>query len=265
MRLAWSSDVHLNHVALPAWEDWVGEIRSAGADALLISGDLSEADDVVFQLRRIAETFDVPTYFVLGNHDFYFSSIGDTRRQVASVAREHSRLEYLTDVQPINLGNESYLIGDDGWADAIHGDFENSPVRLNDFPAIADFSESPRSTWQQTMRRLGRESADRLSDKLAMLSSSARQILVSTHVPPYREACLYDGKPANDDWAPFFICAQVGEVLHRFALDHPHIELTVLCGHTHHAGEVSVLANLKVLVAAAEYGKPRLERVLGVR
>jgi hypothetical protein len=37
---------------------------------------------------------------------------------------------------------------------------------------------------------------------------------------------------------------------------HPECEMTVLCGHTHSSGEVSVLPNLRVVTGGAEYGSP---------
>ena len=40
--------------------------------------------------------------------------------------------------------------------------------------------------------------------------------------------------------------------------------MTVLCGHTHSAGEAQVLPNLRVLTGGAEYGRPELQRVLAV-
>jgi hypothetical protein len=40
--------------------------------------------------------------------------------------------------------------------------------------------------------------------------------------------------------------------------------LLVLCGHTHSGGEVQVADNLRVLTGEAEYGKPRINRILEV-
>ncbi len=45
---------------------------------------------------------------------------------------------------------------------------------------------------------------------------------------------------------------------------HPDREMTVLCGHTHGEGEAQILPNLKVLTGGAEYGKPKVQRVLAV-
>src|SRR3954452_20529740 len=43
---------------------------------------------------------------------------------------------------------------------------------------------------------------------------------------------------------------------------HPGCEMTVLCGHTHSPGEASILPNLRVLTAGADYGRPVVQRIL---
>ena len=261
MRLAWTSDIHLNHVNFQAWDDWAGEINRCRPDAIVITGDLSEGEDVSFQLRRISETFDADVYFVLGNHDFYGTSISDGRRCVVSTAREIPSLHYLTDQSPVELTQGRFLIGDDGWGDATEGDYENSTVRLNDFTAIRDFCESESATWPRLLRDQGRQSAQRIAQKLNRVASQAREVVVATHVPPFRESCWYEGKTTDDHWAPFFVCGAVGTTLKQFAFENPQLRITVLCGHTHHGGTAQMAENLLVLTAGAEYGRPSVERV----
>lgn len=262
MRLAWTSDIHLNHADLKAWDAWTGEIREAAADGILITGDLSEADDLLFQLGRIAESLPGNIFFVLGNHDFYGSSIASTRRNVTSLVREIPSLCYLTDSAPVEMVPGRFLVGEDGWGDGVVGDFENSPVRLHDFQLIKDFKRVDPIDWPGLIREQGAESARRLKRKLAAVAKSAAEVLVATHVPPFRESCWYEGKTTDDYWAPFFVCGQVGDVLREFALENPTIQTTVVCGHTHHGGIAEIEPNLKVLTASAEYGSPRIERLL---
>lgn len=261
MRIAWTTDIHLNHVQMPAWDQWVKQLEQSGCDAIVITGDISEADDVGFQLRRIEETFDVPIYFVLGNHDFYGSSIGATRQATQAIARESDSLGYLTDCGPVELVNGVYLLGEDGWGDATEGDYESSFVRLNDFVAIKDFTRADRIDWPRLLNQLGAESAERLLEKLIALPAATREVLVATHVPPFRDACWYEGKTTDDNWAPFFVCGQVGHVLRRYAIEHPEIKITVLCGHTHNGGGATIEPNLIVHTAGADYGQPRVERI----
>lgn len=264
-RLVWVTDPHLNHAPLPAWERWIGAVASAQPVAgVVITGDISEADDVVFELERIAGELAVPIYFVLGNHDFYRSSIAQTRQNVIAASRGHPCLNYLADCDPIRVDDGVYLIGEDGWGDATQGDYENSLVRLNDFALIEDFAHSDPSRWKQMLVQQGAASAERLTDKLSQLPEDTQQIVVATHVPPFCESCWYEGKTTDQNWAPFFVCGSVGQVLEQASQARPHCTLTVLCGHTHHAGVAHIRDNLIVYTGAAQYGSPQVEGVLEI-
>lgn len=256
MRLAWITDPHFNFCGLDAWDGLVERLRRGGADAVLISGDISEGEDVAFQLRRLADTLVKPIYFVLGNHDFYQSGIVATRTAAAGLGREHPLLHYLTDLPTITLSDQVALIGEDGWGDATVGDFERSPVRLADFLAIDDFRDARTADWKAILQEQGRLSAERLRLKLAAAMATHSRVLVVTHVPPFREACWYEGRTTDDFWAPFFVCGQVGDVLREAAERHPACRLSVLCGHTHNAGVANLGERLSVFTAGAKYGEP---------
>lgn len=229
------------------------------AEAVLISGDISEGADVAFQLQRMAESIPRPIYFVLGNHDFYQSSIARTRQQVIELCREHPQLSYLSDCGPVSLSDDVVLLGDDGWGDATVGDYEGSLVRLNDFDRIEDFRRRDPQDWKSMLRHQGEESAARLRQKIDAIPQHVRSVLVTTHVPPFREACWYEGKTTDDNWAPFFVCGQVGRVLRESARERPDCRWTVLCGHTHNAGVATIAPNLIVYTGGADYGHPEVE------
>jgi Icc protein len=264
VRLAWITDPHLNHVPSERWQRWVDEVTAHGVDGIVITGDISEGDDVVPQLQRLARSLPMPIYFVLGNHDFYQSSIAATRQHVIAASREDRSLHYLTDTPPMQLAERAYLVGEDGWCDATEGDYEGSTIRLNDFSLIDDFRSGEESRWKQQLHDLGAESAERLGRKLEGLPGDARQVLVITHVPPYRDACWYEGKTTDDNWAPFFVCGQVGRALREASQSRPQCQFRVLCGHTHHRGIANMAPNLIVHTGAAQYGQPAIEGLVSI-
>ena len=59
-------------------------------------------------------------------------------------------------------------------------------------------------------------------------------------------------------------CGAVGEALVEIMAEHPDRQLTVLCGHTHGAGETQVMPNLLAITGGAEYGRPVVQRVFAV-
>lgn len=262
MRLAWVTDPHFDHVDLGVWGRWADNLIAHAPDALIVTGDLSEGEDASVQLRRLAETFARPIYFVLGNHDFYGSSIGSTRRRITDLSREIDYLHYLTDLGAISLTEHAVLVGDDGWGDASEGDYQNTTVRLNDFQRIDDFRLSPPEQWRAILQREGHDSAQRLAIKLAALPACVTDVLVATHVPPFRQACLYEGQVTDDNWAPFFVWGGVAPTLRSVANAHPHRMHHVLCGHTHHEGDVAILPNLHVHTGYSRYGTLDTEAML---
>jgi hypothetical protein len=56
-----------------------------------------------------------------------------------------------------------------------------------------------------------------------------------------------------------------GDILLKIMPSYPDGDLTVLCGHTHDAGQVNVSSNLHVRIGGALYGKPCLQDMLEVK
>lgn len=246
------------------WEQWVRKISALKADGMVITGDISEGDDVVPQLHRIASDINLPIYFVLGNHDFYGSTFQATRQNVIHACRDSSQLHYLTDLSALRVSAGTYLLGEDGWADGTVGNYEESTIHLNDFERIGDFKASGQFAWKQKLLDIGSDSAKRLRSKFEQLPTDTHQVLVLTHAPPFREACWYEGKTTDDNWAPFFVAGQVGNAIMDFCQRRPDCKTTVLCGHTHHAGVAKMTANLEVYTGAASLGRPDIEATITV-
>lgn len=263
--VGWVTDIHLNFVDMATYERFIQELQAAKLDAILLSGDISEAEDVTWQLQRLFESLRQPIYFVLGNHDFYHGSIEGVRQRVRQTCAATRSLCYLNDSPPVQLANDWVLCGEDGWADGRVGDYYRSIVRMNDFRLIKDLVGLDAQTRLRKLRRLGAESALRLSRQLRSAAKLGSRILVVTHIPPFRESCWYEGQQTDDNWAPFFVSGAVGWALKNFCNWYRKHEVLVLCGHTHHPGCVEILPNLCVWTGAAEYGKPMLYRVLDLK
>lgn len=232
------------------------QVNRLQCDLVIITGDISEGEDVAFQLQRLANSINRPIFFVLGNHDFYQSSIESTRCSLGNLARQHPLLHYLHDERVISLSSSVALVGEDGWGDATEGGYDRSMVMLNDFHLIDDFRQTPKTTWQQALQELGREAAVRLNAKLEEACQSHSAVLIATHVPPFRESCWYEGHTTDDNWAPFFVCGQAGAAIRKIAEKYTQVKFDVICGHTHHSGITTLLPNLTITTGPAVYGRP---------
>ncbi len=181
MRLAWCTDLHLNFVDLRGWEAWIDCLKSVEPDGLLISGDISEAEDLLFQLDRIDRALEIPIYFVLGNHDFYRSSIQRVRSSIRSAVATRSHWHYLTGSAAIQLTPDTVLVGHDAWGDASLGDFENSGVQLLDFDRIDDLRWLSRPALYERLRELGRDAVSTLEPAMVTaLARCSRMIVLTT-------------------------------------------------------------------------------------
>src|ERR1700730_5239121 len=93
------------------------------------------------------------------------------------------------------LDENIILSGQDGWADGRLGDYQNSRVALNDSRLIADlFQEKILGKYQllEKMQQLADEDAMKLEKDLEqVVSQNPKKIIVLTHVPPFKEACLH--------------------------------------------------------------------------
>ncbi len=269
MKLAWATDIHLNFLDDHERRQFLESLRGQ-ADALVVTGDIAESNSVGAALRQMGDMLEMPIYFVLGNHDFYRGSIAQTRAEVARLATESERLTYLTAGGVVELSPRTALVGHDGWADARLGDFWGSKVFLNDFVAIRELRlwkdefTLDKPSLRRMLEGLGDEAAAYLKSVLLPAAERYSQVIVATHVPPFREAAWHEGRSSGDDYLPFFACKAVGDVLLEVARSFPDCRILVLCGHTHGGGEVQVQENLRVLTGPAEYGKPKVERVLKV-
>jgi predicted phosphohydrolase len=261
MRVVWATDIHLNFLNAEGRAVFFSSIRDHHPDAVFVTGDIAEAPSLTRLLDEMRRSIQVPLYVVLGNHDFYYGSIGQVRRDLENWCRDQPGLTYLTTTGVVELTPTIALLGHDGWGDGRYGNYHRSPVALSDQELIADFQNLDREAVLNRLRALGDEAARSVQMGLQQAVTSYRRVICLTHVPPFKEACWYQGKMGNDDWLPYFACQAVGDVLLNVSEERPDCHITVLCGHTHHSGTVHMKPNLRIITGSAEYGLPCIQDV----
>jgi len=259
MRVVWVTDIHLNFLGAKERTSFFSSICDCQPDAVFVTGDIAEAPSLKLLLDEMRLAIQAPLYFVLGNHDFYYGSIGQVRNSLERWCQEQSGLIYLSTIGLVELTPTTALVGHDGWGDGRYGNYHLSPVRLSDQELIADFQDLDRDAVLDKLHALGDEAASYLREGLDKALALYRQVICLTHVPPFKEACWYQGKMGNDDWLPYFACQATGEVLLDVSRERPDCHITVLCGHTHHAGIVQLRPHLRVITGSAEYGVPYIQ------
>lgn len=263
-RLAWLTDIHLNFIQAPQCIEFLEGVAASGCDAVLIGGDIAESDTLASYLGMIAKHIPRPVYFVLGNHDFYRGGFLKTHAVAREACRTHENLHWLSDGLVVPLTETAALVGHDGWADGRYGDYFNSHVLLNDFFQIKELKGRNKAELGEILAMLGDDAAEYLSDILPKALATHDHIVVLTHVPPFREASLYEGRPSDANYLPHFSCRVIGETLMRIMKGRTDKLLTVLCGHTHNPAQVQVAPNILVRAGAAEYGHPQIQDILNI-
>jgi predicted phosphohydrolase len=261
MKLIWISDPHLEFPTDKVVRAFIAKVAAEKPEAVLITGDISNALRIEYTLGLLA-TIPCPIYFVLGNHDFYEGNFASVETTVKAVCRQHPNLIHLGSGEIVRLTDETTLIGHRGWADGRAGLGARSTARLNDHLLIQNLVRTDPAELFAILNALGDQSADYIRATGAEALSGRERLIIATHVPPFLEASLYQGKPSESAFAPHFVNLALGQVLLELARANHDKEITVLCGHTHHLACYSPLPNLTVRVAGAEYNRPNIADVI---
>lgn len=264
MKLAWLTDIHLDLVDGLRQAELCSALSEARVDAVLVSGDIGQAETFADHLSRLASHVDRPIYFVLGNHDYYGASISETRRVAKKLNRFHPQLHWLPDAGVIELGAETALVGHGCFGDGRFGAGLESSLELADHTLTDDFRELNRSELFSKLNRLGDEAAATLRELVISALARSWRVFVLTHVPPFAEVSHHRGRENDQEALPFYTCAAVGAMLLEVMRVHPEHKMTVLCGHTHSSAEFHPLPNVEVFAGESTYGQPRIQRIFTV-
>jgi predicted phosphohydrolase len=255
--LLWLTDLHLDRADDQRRNELFESIRLSKAEAVVITGDISTARLLPLHLRELAAAASPkPVYFVLGNHDFFGSSIAVVDSVVSGVCREHANLHHLGQGEIIRLSSDTALVGHRGWADGRMGWGSRTLARNPDFAAIRDFKGLSKEDAFALLHKLGQDSSYYLRGLLPYALTCYDHVIVATHVPPFTKGACFTNKPC--DWLrqPFYTNIAMGGFLLRQAQAFPSKQITVLAGHTHCAAEVRPLPNLTLKVGEARPGGP---------
>ncbi len=286
-KIFWATDIHLDHLTPAQRISFYQDIAAKKPEVLILCGDISVAPQLTDHLLELSKAIPAHIYFVLGNHDYYWSSFAEVHERIADTVRQRPNLTWLTQTEIVELDRFTAILGHEGWCDARLGDYETTQVILSDFLLIRDLSgltqEQMRPFYEtqhldpapmirlwkkfgysrekrlQVLRDLGDRTADYIYRVLPRALKKYSNLLWTMHTPPFKEASWYDGEISSDDWLPYFCCEAAGRAMQNLMRQHPDRNLLVLCGHTHGWGKVDILPNLKVITGQATYGQPTLQ------
>lgn len=266
MKIAWLTDIHLNFLKPEARKKFYQRISDTAAEAILITGDIAEAQNVCQILSEFSQHTNQPIYFVLGNHDYYNGSVESVRKNIRELCTQNEKLIWLGLPALIPLQKSTLLIGQDGWADARYGDFDHSVLTLNDSRFIVELFQAflvNKSALKHEMQKLADADAKMLECTLLLaLQSHPEKIIIATHVPPFPECSWHKDKLSDANWLPYFTSKATGYVLSTLAKKYPKTHFLVLCGHTHSSAHFKPIQNLEIKAGSAAYHQPKLQEII---
>jgi len=257
LKIHWLSDLHLDKSTEAQFHRLLGKLESSDADCVVITGDTSTSKQITNHLRAIADASSPrPAYFVTGNHDYFGGKISAVDESLEGLCRQVGNLHHLDGKRIIPLSRTTCLLGHRGWPDARAGYGQRTFLKSPDHRAILDFHGLTNRQSLAKMREMGNESASAIRRILPLALRRFQHVIIMTHIPPFQEAVLYDGKPCSPALLPHYVNLSTGLVIRGIARAYPTKKVTVLAGHTHHANISQVAPNVCVRVASARRGRP---------
>ncbi len=250
----WFTDTHLDKVMPWTLTRFVLHILKESPKGIFITGDISNGLLTVAHLKLLATFVKCPIYFILGNHDYHFSSIAETHQKIRKMCEGYDNLIWLTDSDVITLTPEVALIGAEGWYDAKLGNPKYLKATFDWF-LTKDFSELPTMGARiDKFRALAKESSHVLVDKLEKaIEQDYKSIYLLTHFPPWKEATRDEGTFLGPYYLPYNVNLGLGVALEKTMETHKKRYLTVLAGHTHTDCWIHVSRNIECKVSKAKY------------
>lgn len=255
MKLCWLTDLHLNFISEVDIIKFINSLEPVSG--AVITGDIAESLSIKRLLLCFKKHFNKPIYFVLGNHDYYGSYIKDVDNEMSKIHLDND-LHWLRNA--VHLSDDVGMVGTEGWYDGHYGNGINSKVRMLDWEIVLDINDriveiinNGEGNILGVLRKIARQMSNHLERALNNLGEK-RTIVIATHVPPYKNAAVHNGKISNDDWLPWFSSKMTGSVIDEYAKKYPNTKFIVLCGHTHSSGVYNRAKNVIVYTGAARYG-----------
>ena len=263
--LLWLSDIHLDRVDAEKKDQFLEQLRGVRYDAALITGDISNAKQLIGHLKEISSACcERPVFFILGNHDYFFGSMTEVDKSVADLCHRTHNLIPLGHGEVIQLSPNTALVGHRGWCDGRAGYGVQTHVKSPDHKWIHDFQHLSKVRFFDRLRVLGEDSADYFRQVLPEALERNQNVLLGTHFPPCYQSLKFSGGHCRWERQPYFANCAAGEAIIGIARDYPKCRITVHAGHCHSETQARISPNLKIQVAGAETGMPTLYEILQV-
>jgi predicted phosphohydrolase len=250
----WYSDTHLNSTF--PWSKYVmyHAIEKERPKGLFLTGDISNGVLLKHDLSQLAQNINCPIYFVLGNHDYFWSGIDKTHKRVRNLCKTYNNLFWLTESPIIELDEDIGLIGTEGWYDLSLGDSKYIKYTFDWF-CIPDFRKmSSMDERFNAFKQMATVSSDFIEKQLiSAFDKGYKTIYLLTHFPIFAEATFDLDSFFGKWWLSYNINYRLGETVKKIMDKNKKKNLIVLSGHVHERQFAQVSRNIISFTSAASY------------
>ncbi len=256
MRFWHLSDLHLNHLENDGLNEFVRRLSVVElTDLVLCTGDITVASSLRSHINLLASALKGRLLYVLGNHDLWGGSFATPENTLKHHSSTGGKDVFMDLVENVDEGDVT-VVGDSGWYDGRLGLQGVPQFIMNDWYNVSEY-RSHLDDVRSFSAKVADAKVSTLELKLnSVIRQGCKKIIVLTHVPPYQEACRYNGKPSDLEALPWFSSQILGDVVDQAAAENPDTMIEVLCGHTHDGFVYRRSRNVRVTVAPAAYGAP---------
>ena len=233
------TDLHLSFISRV---NLVNIIKYHNPAGVMITGDFTDWS-LTFSthLEYIAKNVKVPIYFVLGNHEIWFSSFEKIAKELNTICEKYPHLIYLSQQNPLSLNHKTGIIGECGWYCGSIGNIEHLKYTL-DWIFIKDFRELPNMEARLAkFKEIAERDTNIICDKLRIAFETYKKVYLLTHFPPFKEANKYAGSFSEGFWEPYNSNIIMGQKLKALMKEYKKKRLIILAGHSH----TNIIANIK--------------------
>jgi predicted phosphodiesterase len=276
VKLAWATDIHLDFIDEAVESQFAPALSQVDCDGYIFTGDISTGESLVRHLTILDSRVEKPIYFVCGNHDFYHSSFAEVKSGLKTLCKKSKNLRYLTQSGVVSLSGKTAIIGHDGWYDAYHGSALQTNFLMNDWLCISEYEKAsvdakffgPSPVSLSPIIAQSRQYASSAAEYIRTTASAAAKrhelVVILTHVPPFLQVCLRNGRPGAANVVPWYSSKLMGDAILDVASRHPDTRFEVFCGHTHSQSDEQITANVYAHSGESEYGSPRISGMVQV-
>lgn len=211
----WATDLHLNYFTNEYIDNFGRSLLKYKSSALIISGDISLGNRLENDLKVLSNAIQIPIYYVLGNHDYWYSSFDKVDE--LSKKLESDLIINLND-KCISINKDTALLGFNGWYDCNYGTIDPD-IQMSDWVKIEDFKNN--DPIKISKERSSKSLEFKNLSNLAKQDGFVNQLIV-THIPPFEELII-------DKEKPFYGSYTSGQILRSLDLN----KIVCLSGHTH--------------------------------